>query len=547
MTALVGPVDLVIRSTAILTPEAIEREIPLSGFIAVRDGVIVEVGETAAVDKWAAVATRVIDVGDAVVAPGLVDAHMHPILGLDIARGLELTGRITCTQVRAAIREYITTLASDDWVLGWGLDPSSFEDGPFDNRVLDGVADGRLVYLSMFDAHSALVSARVLTEAGIDGTTTFSDSARVGLDQAGIPNGMLFEMSALALVRKILPVADFESRLKRLHAVLLGMAQSGLVAGQMLDLDASDSFELLAELERRGELPIRLRISPWVDAGASIERLEQLAAMQGMHGRRWFVRGIKLMIDGTIDNGTAWLDEPDTRGESTSPLWLDTGQYVAAVQFFHTRSIPTTTHAIGDRGVEFVARTLGDLPANGLVHRIEHIESVPDAVIELIAEAGVAASMQPTHCSHALRADHSDNWSTRLGPTRANRAFRTRDLLDRGVTLALGSDWPIATYDPRIVIASAQLRRPPEHPEIVPIQPAQALTATEAFDGYTRAFYRSVGEEGGELIQGGLADITVFACNPLTTSPDIFVGGEIVLTVVGGSPVIPIVDIPSAV
>ncbi len=89
----------------------------------------------------------------------------------------------------------------------------------------------------------------------------------------------------------------------------------------------------------------------------------------------------------------------------------------AAVRYFSSRGIPTATHAIGDTGVAHVLDALEALPAStpAAVQRIEHIESVPDALIERFSRLGVVASMQPTHCTHYSRAEHSDNWSVRLG------------------------------------------------------------------------------------------------------------------------------------
>jgi hypothetical protein len=40
------------------------------------------------------------------------------------------------------------------------------------------------------------------------------------------------------------------------------------------------------------------------------------------------------------------------------------------------------------------------------------------------------------------RADHTDNWSQRIGGERASRAWRCRDLLESGLRVVLGSDRP---------------------------------------------------------------------------------------------------------
>ena len=156
--------------------------------------------------------------------------------------------------------------------------------------------------------------------------------------------------------------------------------------------------------------------------------------------------------------------------------------------------------------------------------------------MEAFARLPVTASMQPTHCTEYTHADHSDNWSTRLGPARASRGWRIRDLREAGVRVALGSDWPIADFDPRGILASAQLRRRGGDPDHTPIGPEQAISARMALEGYTTHAAWSVGEERetGTIEVGKRADLTAFAVDPLVAPPDELVDAPVVLTVVDG-------------
>lgn len=533
------PLDLVVLGGTVLTPDAIAAGIGGGRrAIGIRSGVIVAIApeHEAREAGWLDTAVRVADFGEAAIVPGLVDAHIHPIMGLSLTRGIDLSGIRDRQGVRSAIAEYVAGAdPAQEWILGWGLDPAVFENGEFSNALLDGVDGGRKVFITLFDSHSALASKAAIASAGVRGDERFANGSAIGLDAQGRPSGLLYEFAAQQLVSRLIPEQTFEERVGRLAEVLDGMASTGLVAGHMLDLVAEDSFELLDELERRQELPITLRVSPSVFPGFTDADLERHLAVQQLRGRRWHVRGVKLMIDGTIDNGTAWLSHPDTRGESTRSLWLDPAEYQRAVRYFHAHGIPTATHAIGDRGVEFVAETLASLEPSALRHRIEHIETIPDHVVELIQRSGAAASMQPTHCTLYVRADHTDNWSQRLGRERADQGWRTKDLRERGVTLTLGSDWPIAPWDPRGIIASAQLRRPPGRQSIEPVHAEQGLTAREALAGYTTEYWRSVGEDGGRIEVGARADLAVFELNPLTARPDDFADAGVLATVVEGS------------
>ncbi|MEZ2388383.1 amidohydrolase [bacterium RCC_150] len=532
------PVDVVILSSSILHGAELQET---AGFVAIAQGRIAAVGPSRDAAHWTARAASVIDVGDATVSPGLIDAHIHPVLGADIARGLDASGMTDMDTLRAALAEYATTTphtVGADWLFVWGLDPMVFDGGEWNNSLFRGILEDELVFVTLFDGHAALVSEAGIRLAGVTGQEELSSSGYVGVDAEGKPNGMLYELAAMELVRAILPEPSFEHRVEELGRLLRSMAESGLVAGQMLDFGRPDTLEILAALEERGDLAIRLRISPWIMPGATREDLEVMLEMQGRHGRRWHVNGIKLMMDGTIDNGTAWLFDPDTNGESLHPLWHQPEELAAAMRFFHDNGVPTATHAIGDKAVSFVAKTIAALPANGTVHRIEHIESIPDPVLEEIIHSGAATSLQPTHCTLYSRADHTDNWSRRLGPERANQAWRTRDLRDAGAVVALGSDWPIAPFDPRSIIASAQTRRPAGRPDVEPVRPQQALSARAALEGYTSQYWKSVGEEGGVLEVGARADISVFGCNPLTTDPEDFAAAPVLLTMVDGEVVV---------
>ena len=305
-------------------------------------------------------------------------------------------------------------------------------------------------------------------------------------------------------------------------------------------MDANgDSLRLYGELDAAGELPLRLRVAPWCQPGTDADGVRALIAQQGTGGALWRVAGVKLFMDGTIDNGTAWLERPDCHGESTHAFWPDPAAYTHIVGELHRAGVTTATHAIGDAAVRHVLDAVEKARVGGgneVRHRVEHIETVPDDTLRRFADLGVLASMQPTHCCDFTRADHTDNWSRRLGEERASRAWRCRDLADSGATVVLGSDWPIAPFPPLGVMAGARHRRPSRDLGQAPHGPEQALTALEALRGMTTAPAYAAGEEhrAGRLGLGFRADLTVFAGNPLTTAATDLPDLPVLLTVLDG-------------
>src|SRR5687768_6547245 len=86
--------DIKLRSKRIITPEGI-----ISGLVVIREGVIESVTESSIED-----ATGIIDLGDLVLMPGIIDPHVH----INEPGRTEWEGFKTAT--KAAITGGITTL-----------------------------------------------------------------------------------------------------------------------------------------------------------------------------------------------------------------------------------------------------------------------------------------------------------------------------------------------------------------------------------------------------------------------------------------------------
>ncbi|MFG2640165.1 amidohydrolase [Streptomyces sp. NPDC048370] len=529
--------SLVLLSARLLDP--VTGHVLPATALAVADGRIAALGDDREIRALADSATTVLDLKGAVVTPGLTDGHLHPASGAELTHGLDLSACTDLPSLREALAREVRNLEPGAWLFGWGLDPNAFGDHPVASAALAPVLDGVPALLQLFDAHSTLASPRALELAGIDGPRTFDQSAEIVCDSQGRPTGLLLEDAACELVERAAPRPTHAERRDRLATALRAMAAAGLTGGHAMDANG-DSLALYAELEAAGDLPLRLRVAPWCRPGTDEAGLRALIDQQGAGGKLWRVEGVKLFMDGTIDNGTAWLEHPDRNGESTHAFWPEPDAYTRTIAALHRAGVPTATHAIGDAAVRHVLDAVEKAQAadaDAVVrHRVEHIESVPDDTLRRFAELGVVASMQPTHCCDFTRADHTDNWSRRLGEERASRAWRCRDLRDSGATVVLGSDWPIAPFPPLGVMAGARHRRPTRDLTQPPHGPDQALDALDALQGMTTGPAFAAGEEhrAGRLAVGHRADLTVLADNPLTTSATTLADLPVLLTVLDG-------------
>lgn len=507
---------------------------PHARAVAISGGHIAAVGGTDDVAGWRDSGTEVIDLGDGVLTPGLVDGHIHPVAGSVMADGLDLSGVSTPAELRAVLSQAARKAERGEWITGFGLEHNAFQGASIAATAIDEALGDVPALIRLFDGHSALASTPALRLAGVTGPREFASRSAVVCDRDGSPTGFLLEAEAIDLVQRHVPQPPEAELRSRVRLLLESMARCGLTGGHVMDAEVGGT-EFFTALETDGDLPLRLRIAPWCMPGAGEEEIGELLRRTGEAGRRWHRGAVKLFIDGTVEGGTAWLEHPDCHGENNGSFWRDQDAYTRVVRRFAAAGVQTVTHAIGDAGVRHALDSLSGIDHRGIRHRIEHIETLPAAQTRRFGELGVVASMQPTHAAYT-RADHSDEWSRRLGGERADRAWSCKDIHTAGATLVLGSDWPIAHFDPRHVLASARLRRLPGT-DTAPIAPTQAITGIAALEGMTRNAAIVAGEQtqAGRIARGYRADLTSFAVDPVNAPADEVAEAPITLTMVAGS------------
>jgi predicted amidohydrolase YtcJ len=523
--------DLIVLSARIRTLDAAR---PFASAVAIRDGVIAAVGDNGDALELRGSETEVVDARAMAIVPGLTDAHQHPFMGALDTRGADLAGAATVDEVRSRLAAERRRCGDGAWVTGHSLEYRVFDELRASGELFVDAVQDAPAFLTFFDYHTAIATPAALAAAGINGPRRFDDASEIVCDEAGRPTGELRE-GAVGLVERVRPAVSAEERLQIIAAALAAMNRTGLTAVHMMD-GVLETPALCAELEARGLLTVRQVVPFTVEPTMSDEELEAAIAAGPRGGDLWRSGWAKLFIDGVVETGTAWLESPDAHGRATAPNWPDPARYASVIKRFAEAGWPSITHAIGDRGVRCALDAYREAgPVERGPHRVEHIETAQDDQIGRFATEAVVASQQAIHLQW-MTPDMSDPWSRSLGRERAQRGFRLGDLRRAGAMLALGSDWPVAGYDPRQGMAWARLRRRPGDCGAEPYLPHQRLTALEALEGYTTEAARAVNEAGvaGRIAPGMRADLTGFAEDPVDCDADELPDVPVLMTVVAG-------------
>jgi len=476
--------------------------------VAIRDGRIVRVDSAYEVGFVESAETRVVDLGGRTVLPGFVDAHTHMEMVGRRAREADLADADSPAECVERLREHRDE--TDGWVLGFAYDESTWTDSRYLTRAdLDAVSTDRPVAAFREDMHLASVNSVVLDRYGTD--LPGEDIRREG----GEPTGVLVE-DALDVVWEAIRPGPARTRAYLRAAQETANARGVTAVHDMVR--NSHAPRLYRELDRAGELRLRVRINYWSD---HLDAVLETGLRSGHGSDRVQTGAIKTYTDGSIGGHTARLSEPYADAEHSTDEhgeWVVPPEELAAlVKRVDDAGLQMTAHAIGDAAIEATLEAYEGTA--GKRHRIEHVEVLTDDLVERLAASDAVVSAQPNFLKWA---GEGGLYAERLGDERRRNSNQFRTLADSGVTLAFGSD--CMPLDPLFGIAQA----------VDAPAPQQELSVFEALRAYTNGAARAGFDEDrmGTVTAGNCADLVVLGESPWVA--DDIADIDVVTTVVGG-------------
>jgi len=416
--------------------------------VLVHDGLIKAVGKYFDL-KPLAIDAEVVDLNGGLLLPGLCDAHLHMAAGGRSLKETNLLG-LNKLQIEHALKSTSkqNQQSNDSWIYAFNWEPTRCS---LTSQDIEEWLPGCKVFAYQRDLHGCCCSYEVLRQAGITSMTPDPPGGYIGHDLSGRLNGLLYE-TAIKPVLNLIPEPKPQDQRQCILQAQQYLVELGLTAvSEVLD---SGNVEVYQDLDQKDELIL------YVDGLLRIENWEQSSSPLPL-GNRFQLQTIKIFLDGSFGSGTAALNEPYYNVSFSSSLKPD--ENAKGTLFYSDKELSDTIstvqkagwkvamHAIGDCAVEQACRVLRNLsrPVIGC-HRIEHLQLIPTNFTSKIAETGIIASIQPVH----LLDDRL--WlADRIGKERCQNAFIWRSMYEHGVTLAIGSDWPVANPDPLLNLHAA--------------------------------------------------------------------------------------------
>ena len=525
------PADLVVRDARIHT---VDDARPVAEAMAIRDGHIVFVGSDRGASVFVGARTRVLDLDGRTVIPGMVDAHAH-LLGLGQSlRSVDLVGTSSYDEVIARVVARAREVPAGTWITGRGWDQNDWRDTRFPtHEALSRAVPDHPVFRVRVDGHAALANERAMSLAGVTAQTADPEGGRVVKLADGRPSGVFVD-NAESLVARAIPGATRAETKEALAAAVKEANRWGLVG--VHDAGAGrQTIELYEELAKAGRLDLRTYVMI-ADDSAAIAHWFARGPQSALHDGRLWVRAIKLYADGALGSrGAALLepydDDPNNRGLLVSPP-----EHIERVaREALRRGFQVNTHAIGDRGNRVVLdayeRALKDVPVADHRFRVEHAQVLHYDDVPRFAALDVIPSMQAVHQTSDMY------WAgRRVGADRLRGAYAWRSLLETGLPVPNGSDFPVEAVNPLLSFHSAVSRQDANDWPPGGWLPEQRMTREEALKSMTiwPAYASFMEKDAGSLSPGKFADFVVLDRDIMTVAERDLVGTRVLATYLGG-------------
>jgi predicted amidohydrolase YtcJ len=484
--------------------------------VLIEDGRIARLGDDGTIRGLVGRRGRAIDVEGAVIAPGIVDAHMH---AFDCALA---SLRVSClppavdslTGLKQRLADRAGSLPAGAWVVATGYDDTRLREKRHPSRLdVDAAVPHHPAVVGRVCGHMSVANTLALASAGIDAATPDPPGGTIVRDPAGAPTGLLLE-TAQDLVWRVTPPLsgpDIRHALSQIGRQILGYGITTIceaLLGAFHPLEVDIWSELLS--------------GQW--DGPRVRFLAQPDTVEPALAARLPVVGTKLFADGVITGRTAALWQPFEGTADLGMLIHEPRELTDMVRRSTVRGLLVGIHAMGDRGIavaldaiERAGGPAGPEQAAGQRagrHRIEHCTLPAPESLRKIRQLGVVPVLQPSF----LFAE-GEAYLARLGHRRCERTYPLRAMIDQGLRPALSSDAPCTSWDdpinPWLGIATSVAR---ETWAGSVLGTSEMVSAGEAMFCYTANGARALGLENelGAIATGKDADLIVLPRDPFT-------------------------------
>ncbi len=473
--------------------------------------------------------TQVIDLGNKLVLPGLIDGHLHLVKGSQMRKLLDCSKINSIQELRESIKKYVNQ-NHVKWVIGGNLDLGKV----FGSYRLSGVniADEIFndlpLYITNYDYHSAICNSKAIEITGLDSAADNYTGSEIERDTNGNYTGIIREKAMEHIIQR-LPVPTLDEKVNAVIDCIKMLHSYGITS--VSDITLPEDIDVYLELSRRNEL--KIRVNSYIPF-AEFDRLQHFEEITKEIDLNYFsINGFKAFWDGALGSETA-LFSLNYKGKGHNGYKTElvtSGKIFELAEKIDNAGKQMIIHAIGDKAVYNVLDLYAKLPnTKKLRHRIEHAQHINPKNYKRFGKLGVIASVQPLHLKYDARTVF-EKLPEELIPNTHNYVH----ILVNGGIINFGTDFPIVEANPFENIRLAVTR----HTEYGEFTPEHKIPIHECIKAYTinNAYSNHNDNAVGSIIKGKVADFVIMDTDLFEIEPDELSEAKVYKTYLNGEEV----------
>jgi predicted amidohydrolase YtcJ len=526
------PADLVLLNGHVLTVDAADS---VAQAVAIAGGKIVAVGSDDAIRARIGAQTDVVDLHSRAATPGLIDTHVH-FSEADALFTVDLSDPAikNIEQVVQRVAARVATAKPGEWVTGNGWDEGKLSERRYVLAAdLDKVSPDNPVWLEHTTGHYGVANSYALKLAEVRRETKDPPAGTIDRDVQGEPTGVMKE-SAAGIVTRLVPPYTRAQQKEGIARLIRDFNAEGMTGAKDPGI-GEQKWDLYQELLKEGQLTVRM-FALW-SGTRNAQGADQVMARVLAHPKPpaslgdgvLISGGVKMFMDGSGGARTAWMHDDWNKnftgkdeGNHGYPA-IDPDAYRRIVIDLHNAGVHVSTHAIGDRAIDWVVDTydlaLKGKATRGLRHGIIHDNTPSDHAIEVTARLQRDFDAAYPEMQAPFLWWIGDNYAGNLGPGRVLRLEPFQTYLQNGIRWAGGSDYPVTPYPARYGLWSSVARTTLNGTYgATPFGVKESIDIKTALRSYTAWAARQLFLEDrvGSIEVGKDADIAVWDRDPYT-------------------------------
>ncbi len=536
--------DLVIKNANIYTVDVTIQDIKEgnydftvieNGFIAVKEGKIIGVDEGDGA-SFVGAETQIVDAERNTVIPGLLDSHMHALFAGIELRETDCRNCKTLQEMLDLVRERSEREEEGVFLKANRFSELGWEDSAkLDCKALDSVSGEHPVVAVRYCGHCIVANSKAMELAGITTDTPDPDGGSIGRFEDGTPNGWFYEPAGMNLILEHFPAVTERDCVDAIELIGRYLNRVGITSVIDCNLDFAGN-RIYGIAKKEGKLSYRTNLTFYIDKAIGdvpyhINRLYEMTAVTGFGDEVLKFNGIKVILDGIPDSGTAYMRKnykhmPETRGFTT----ITREELSEICKVASELNWQMAVHAIGDAAVDMTLdafeagaeETDNKKNRNYIIHALFPHEDMMSRMREL----NVSVALQPTiYGDMGEEAFLDDEYKEINQPCGM--------FFDNGIICSGGSDFPVVDCNPFIGMATAIDRVCLDgnvYGEQYRINAKQALIMWTM----NSAYISSDEEKLGSIEVGKLADLVLIDTPLLESSADKIRSTKVLKTFLGG-------------